>query len=460
MLLSKVMLLAWQIGYCFLSTNISKYSGCLKENWKNIRSVSALSRRPTSYILCVEGEPLPCTKQREESYPTLVPRLLNSIDQVSKEQWNQLLSDESCPFTEYEWLYGLEKCGCVCKETGWQPLHLVLEEPNSKIVYAALPLYIKYHSMGEFIFDYIWQDIAATMSFQYYPKLLSMVPFTPVTSRRVLTISELLRPHLLSEISQCLKDLVEESSIESVHLNFVANDEVSVFTRYGFLHRKSVQYRFLNDCGGRPFQNFDEFLGKMKSKKRIQLKRERRRIYEEEKIRLEVLLADEIPKELFRQMYQLYKSTIDRFFYGRLYLNPSFFYYLEEHYRKYLCFVLAYREDQLVAGTFNLIKNGRFHGRYWGCFEQVSGLHFETCYYKPIEYCIERGLRSVEPGAGGGDFKFVRGFDPFIVHSLHYFKNEGLANVIKSFVEEESRHVDYVCSRLSEQSALRKSNAS
>ncbi|GJD11764.1 hypothetical protein Gasu2_58890 [Galdieria sulphuraria] len=236
------------------------------------------------------------------------------------------------------------------------------------------------------------------------------------------------------------------------------DDEVSIFTRHGFLHRKSIQYHFRNDCNGRPFHNFDEFLQMMKSKKRIQVKRERRRIYDEENIRLQVLLAHQIPSELFSQMYQLYKSTIDRFFYGRLYLSPSFFQYLAENYRKYLCFIVAYRDDKLIAGTFNMIKNGRFHGRYWGCLEQVSGLHFETCYYKPIEYCIEKGLQSVEPGAGGGDFKFVRGFNPEIVHSLHYFTNTRFAKIMEAFIKEESLNIDYVCSRLNEQSTLRKSD--
>eukprot|EP00871_Galdieria_phlegrea_P002170 jgi/Galph1/2954/GphlegSOOS_G1593.1 len=391
-----------------------------------------------------------------QQQPIVLPRLLDSIEQVSAEKWNKLLSADCCPFMEYEWLYGLEKCGCVSVKTGWIPRHLLLEEVHTKTILAALPLYIKTHSMGEFIFDYQWSHVANAMYIRYYPKLLSMVPFTPVTGRRILTISEEQRPTLLHEIAKTLKQLVNDLSISSVHLNFMADDEVAVFENAGFLHRKTLQYRFVNRHNGYAFSSFEEYLQSMKSKKRIKVKRERRRIYEEEQIQLKALVADEIPLEMFDQMYELYKCTVDSFMYGRLYLNRSFFHYLAERYRKYLCFIVAYdSKGELIAGTFNLVKNRRFFGRYWGSFRQVSGLHFETCYYKSIEYCIEHGLFSVEPGAGGGEFKFVRGFNPVIVHSLHYFANEQLARIIESLVEEEKGCVKQLCDELNQQSVLR-----
>ena len=357
-------------------------------------------------------------------------------------------------------------------------MRLGLESTGEIVAVAAC--YIKLHSMGEFVFDQEWARAAYEAGIEYYPKLVLAVPFTPASGRRILTKDDGEREGLLWEFGKRLAQVCRGLGISGVHALFLEADEAEVLGRVGFLIRKGIQYHFTNYRKGNvhgagisengnengngkvvreKYSSFEDYLQEFKSKRRIKLRRERRSIYEDENIDVSVVAGDSIMDDLFEQMFYIYKTTIDKMWYGRQYLTRSFFSKLcaSRQFRKNICFVIARRRDsnEIIAGTFNLAKNGRMYGRYWGCFEEVRNLHFEVCYYRAIQYCIEQGMESMEPGAGGGDFKFGRGFEPVRTMSAHYFTNSSLSEAVRHFVTYEASYVDQQVDYMCENSVLR-----
>lgn len=305
--------------------------------------------------------------------------------------------------------------------------------------------------MGEFIFDNNWAEAAAGNGIAYYPKLLVGVPFTPVAGDRILLnqryLAKLTRSQIASLrhlVSQFLQKLVDDNNLSSVHLNFATDAEVTDIagpirhdqaadagcldgkvkslldklksTGTGYLRRTSIQYLWSNSNSnneGRPYGSFEEYLSCFKSKRRISVKRERQKVKEEEGIRIDAVVGKEILKYdgLVDRMFELYLSTVNKMYWGRQYLTHDFFRLLaKSSFIDNLCFLCARRTSSgdlfnakdVIAGTFNCVKHGVFYGRYWGCIEEVKNLHFETCYWSAIEYCIREGLSQMEPGAGGG----------------------------------------------------------
>ena len=416
----------------------------------------------------------------------------------------------------------MEESNCASPETGWVPYHLSVSIQNNseKVILAYVPIYIKDHSQGEFIFDHSWADYAYSIGTSYYPKLLIGVPFTPVTGTRILmnpktvcqtwceyndvyqgtinkskatkesesTILELFR----QIIGRYLTSIVQSNSLSSVHINFLTNEEATSLagntiseafinsskekrimklvehpsinaTNFDFLRRTTIQYHWENkhpDYDDSPYESFDEYLETFKSKKRINIKRERRKILQEENIRIDAIEGRDILKYpgLVEKMFDIYVSTVDKMYWGNQYLTLEFFVDLcNSDFVDHLCFICArYRPDNeyyhegekdddiheldvtdIFAGTFNIVQNGVFYGRYWGCLKEVKYLHFEVCYWSAIEYCIMKGLHRMEPGAGGGEHKWARGFDATLVHSVHYIKDETLRNAVEEFLHYE-----------------------
>lgn len=342
-------------------------------------------------------------------------------------------------------------------------------------VVALAPAYVKHHSLGEFVFDQDWAEAAYGAGIMYYPKLLLAVPFTPATGRRILTVGEG-REELLDVFGSVLVRVCEALGASSVHVNFCAEDEVRALRRAGFLERKGVQYHFTNYRKGKeddtardgpdaervPYRDFEDYLADFKSKRRIKMRRERKVVREESGLNIQVLRGAEINKELMENMFHIYKSTIDKLFFGRQYLTLGFFQMLAEceEFREQICLVLARRKDnsQIVGGTLNVVgekDGGVFYGRYWGCVEEYRYLHFETCYYAAIEYCIEQGLSRMEPGAGGGDFKFLRGYEPCVTYSMHFLRDARLAEAVARFLRMESLHIEGAVGEMNEHSAIR-----
>jgi uncharacterized protein len=343
--------------------------------------------------------------------------------------------------------------------------------------------------MGEFIFDSKWADAAYANEIPYYPKLLVGVPFTPVTGTRILLDREF-RKNLTSLqiqgvrklIASFLEKLAKDNNMSSVHINFASEEEVldiagpATYTKIRsdqatnkeyasmdespqkedsrFLRRTSIQYHWLNANprkSNRPYQSFNEYLSCFRSKRRISVKRERLKVREEEGILINAVVGKEILEHegLIDRLYEIYVSTVDKMYWGRQYLTRDFFRLLaKSSFIDNLCFMCARRRNastvqgflakDVIAGTFNCIKNGVFYGRYWGCLEEVKNLHFETCYWSAIEYCIDNGLVRMEPGAGGGDYKWARGFDPVLIHSAHFIQHPGLRHAIRQFIGYET----------------------
>jgi hypothetical protein len=368
--------------------------------------------------------------------------LVRAISEIDRTDWDGLLGPEGSPFLEWDWLAGLEEAGCVAPQTGWGPHHITVRDRGRLI--AAAPLYVKGHSQGEFVFDHSWAEAAHSAGISYYPKLLAAVPFTPATGRRLLTHPDLPRPPLLGTLARAMAEICRANEISSVHVNFCEADEVEPLRLAGFLHRQGVQYHWLN----RGYARFEDYLGDLRSKRRNQIRRERRDVAASG-IAISVHEGAAIEDELFEPMFRVYRSTIEKMYWGHQYLNQAFFDLLRQRWKRNLCFIVARQAGEIVAGTVNVQKAGTFYGRYWGAFHEVRNLHFEVCYYSGIEHCIERGLQRFEPGAGG-EFKYWRGFEPSITHSMHYLSHDGFAQAVDRFLDRERQHVGEAVSEMRE----------
>ncbi len=300
---------------------------------------------------------------------------------------------------------------------------------------AASPAYLKTHSQGEFVFDHAFADLAQRSGIQYYPKLLVAVPFTPAGGRRVLTLPGEDRPQLLRAMGIALLEVERELGVSSVHINFAREDEIAAFSEQGFVERWGMQFHWYR----RDAATFDDYLARFNSKKRNMIKREVRSVGEQN-ITLSRVTGDQLlePK-LMDTAFAIYKSTIDKLYWGRQYLNAQFFRLLGERFRDHLELIVARSDGKIIAGAINVASKTRLYGRYWGCLEDRNFLHFNVCFYQGIEECIERKLDIFEPGAGG-EHKLVRGFDPTITRSAHHFADARLHDVLGRWMEKERQH--------------------
>jgi uncharacterized protein len=376
-------------------------------------------------------------KPRDESNgaeaETIEIAVLEGIDRVAREDWNALLEADDSPFVDWDWLFAMEHSKSAARASGWSPCHLAIF--RGKTLVAACPLYLKSHSMGEFVFDHGWADAAERSGIRYYPKLLAGVPFTPHTGRRFLVAPGVARAPMVAALGRGLIQLCAENKLSTAHVNFCLADEAAALASLGFLERLGYQYHWRNNG----FASFDDYLGALKSKRRYAVRHERAALVAQG-VTIKVHAGEQIPDTIFGPMFDLYLSTIEKLYWGRRYLTREFFTEMRERFKRHICLVCAYRGRKLVAGTFNLQKSGVLYGRYWGCFEELKYLHFNVCYYAAIEHCIGNGIARFEPGAGG-EYKWLRGFDPALTYSAHYVAHEGLRRAIANFLMRERREV-------------------
>ncbi len=373
--------------------------------------------------------------------------MLSAVGAVPRDEWNALVGDGS-PFLEWEWLASLEEAGCLGPDSGWQPRPLLLREAGQLV--AACPLYLKGNSAGEFVFDHGWAEAAERAGIRYYPKLLVGVPFTPVTGARFLTLARGDdRAAKVRLLAAALRKICGQSKLSSVHINFCAEDEHHLLGEADWLLRIGIQYQFQNPG----FKSFDDYLGSLRSKRRNQVRRERRALAEQEVV-IERLYGDAIDDELFEPMYRIYLQTICDNPWGRQYLNRELFELLRERFRHRLCFVVARQRGEIVAGALNVQKGDALYGRYWGAFRRLRHLHFNVCYYAGIEQCIEHGLARFEPGAGG-HYKQLRGFDATPTRSCHHLEDPGLEAAVADFLARERAEAGHAINWYREHSANR-----
>jgi predicted N-acyltransferase len=356
----------------------------------------------------------------------------NKIAEVPQTAWDTLALPLKTPFLEWEWLNNLETSHSVTANTGWMPNHLTLWRDRTLI--AAAPLYLKGHSYGEFVFDHQWAELASRLGIEYYPKLLGMTPLTPAEGYRFLIAAgedeEEITAMMLHEIDNfCVKH-----QISGCHFLYVDPQWRPILERQGYTAWLHHSYIWQN--GG--FTNFDDYLQIFNANQRRNIKRERKAV-EKAGLKLQALTGDAIPKSLFPLMYDFYADTCDKFgWWGSKYLTKKFFEQLHHHYSHRVVLFAAYNEQdprQPMGMSFCIYKADKLYGRYWGSFQEIDCLHFDACYYAPIEWAIAQGIQLFDPGAGGRHKK-RRGFPATANYSLHRFYNNRLGQILRPYILE------------------------
>ena len=354
-----------------------------------------------------------------------------AIDDISASAWNSLVG-HSYPFLRHEFLSAAERSGSVAPERGWIPRHLTIEDDDG--LKAALPLYEKNHSWGEFVFDWSWANAYEQAGLSYYPKLVSAVPFTPATSRRLL-----LRDHDDTSSSNTLIDaalqLAAEHGCSSLHLLFPEEREIPRLQQAGLKLRKDCQFHWNN----RGYATFDDFLSTFSAAKRKKARRDRRFV-EEAGIQFRWLTGHQLDRAWWRTVYRLISITFMRR--GSLpYFDLEFFVDIGRDLPDTVLAIVAERERVPIAAAVFYVGPGTLYGRYWGSDGDYNALHFETCYYQGIDYCIEHGLEVFEPGTQG-EHKISRGFTPTTTWSAHWLAQPQFFEAIGDYLEAEHRHVE------------------
>jgi len=357
---------------------------------------------------------------------------INKIAEVPQAAWDALAMPLKTPFLEWEWLNNLESSGSAIPQAGWLPNHLTIWRDRQLI--GAAPLYLKGHSYGEFIFDQQWADVSQRIGVEYYPKLLGMSPFTPAEGYRFLIAPGEDEDEITGLMVKAIDYFCDRQNISGCHFLYVDPEWKLVLERHGFtswLHHSSIWQN-------QAFQTFDDYLTMFNANQRRNIKRERKAV-EKAGLQLQVLTGDEIPKSLFPLMYSFYADTCDKFgWWGSKYLTKRFFEQLHTNYRHRVVFVAAYNEfdkHKPMGMSFCLTKGDRLYGRYWGSFQDIDCLHFDACYYTPIEWAIKQNIQTFDPGAGGRHKK-RRGFPAIPNHSMHRFYNRRLTQILLPYIKE------------------------
>jgi uncharacterized protein len=356
---------------------------------------------------------------------------IEKIAEIPQTEWDLLAKPLKTPFLEWEWLNNLETSGSATARTGWQPCHLTIWRDRQLI--AAAPLYIKGHSYGEFVFDHQWADLSHRLGVRYFPKLLGMTPFTPAVGYRFL-IAPLEDEAAITEMMVAAIDhFCDRNRLSGCNFLFVDPDWQVTMESYGYSSWLHHSYIWANNN----FQTFDDYLAVFNANQRRNIKRERKAVTTA-RLQVKTLVGDEIPQHFFPLIYRFYSSTCDKFYWGSKYLTRQFFEQLYPKYRDRVVLVTAYREGEErypVGLSFCLQKGENLYGRYWGCFQEYDCLHFEACYYKPIEWGIERGIKMFDPGAGGSHKK-RRGFAATGNYSLHRFRDRRTSQILRQYIQE------------------------
>lgn len=365
---------------------------------------------------------------------------VSSLAGIDSAVWNRLAGDN--PFMRYEFLRALEDTGCVGAGTAWRTSHLLAVGAEGRLR-GALPLYLKYDSRGEFVFDWSWADAYERSGLDYYPKLVSAVPFTPATGARLLLEPGADTAALGSALVEGALRLTRELGASSLHFLFPTDGQRLLLEGHGFLTRKSCQFHWQND----EYTSFDDFLGRFSSAKRKKARRERRRIHEAG-IVFERLNGAELGPADWDAVFEFYSRTFLRR--GRApYLNRAFFDQIAATMPEALIVMLARYQRDPIATAICFRGGDTLYGRYWGSLADFHSLHFEACYYQGIEYCIAQGLQRFEPGTQG-EHKISRGFTPTATWSCHWLSEPAFYEAVEEFVAREALHVDAYMQHLEE----------
>jgi hypothetical protein len=378
-----------------------------------------------------------------------------SIADIGREAWDACANPPSAsrdrkwryPFLSFDFLEALERSGCASAKTGWLGQHLVLRTASGEIV-AVCPCYLKNHSFGEYVFDHAWADAFERAGGRYYPKLQAAVPFTPVTSPRILVRDGFERPVAERALASAAIQITGRLDASSLHFTFLPEDEWTHLGALGLLQRTGKQFRWPN----RGYETFDEFLTALSSRKRKTIRKERARALESG-IEVELVTGADLTERHWDAFFDFYMDTGARKW-GHPYLNRAFFSLISERMAGQLLLVLARRAGRYVAGALNIIGADTLFGRYWGAIEFHECLHFELCFYQAIDFAIAEGIQWVEAGAGG-QHKLARGYLPMTTYSAHYVAHKGLRRAIADYLDDERNWVELEQRELGEHAPYR-----
>ena len=368
-------------------------------------------------------------------------RFLDSIAQIDAGTWNALAGTGQ-PFLRHEFLLALEQSGCAVPRTGWTARHLVIEDADRRTL-GAMPLFRKTHSRGEFVFDFSWANAYEQHGLPYYPKLLSAVPFTPVRGPRLLYAPGIEAESMAATLSATAMDYARSEQFSSWHVLFPQDDTAERLTRAGLILRRDCQFHWFNQY----YESFDAFLATFTAEKRKKAKRERRRVAEAG-IVFDTLHGGDMDAALWNIVYPFYADTFYRHGHDP-YLNLDFFRRIAAAMPDQLMLKVARVGKEPIAVAIFFVGEDALFGRYWGAGGAYHSLHFETCYYQGIEYCIEKKLRRFEPGTQG-EHKVPRGFVPTMMNSAHYVADPRFAAAIRDFAAREARGVDNYAAAVNE----------
>ncbi|MCG9735272.1 GNAT family N-acetyltransferase [Pseudoalteromonas sp. D15MCD-2] len=357
-------------------------------------------------------------------------RWFNQISEIDATLWQSFFDDT--PFTDHAFLAALEQTGCVSEESGWQPMHLAIYQQEQVI--ALLPGYLKYHSYGEYVFDWAWAEAYQQHGLEYYPKWLCGVPFTPIAGQRI-SINHNNPTEVYAYTQHVLTATAAQLGWSGWHINFCHQQQATALTSDTVMQRHGVQFQWFNEG----YNCFEDFLASLTARKRKSLKKERAKITEQQ-IAVEWIEGADISKQHMQQFSHFYRQTYLKRSGHNGYLNTAFFELLQQSMADKLVLMFAKYQGEVIAATLSFKDQNCLYGRYWGTNYELDSLHFELCYYQGIEYCIANKLKQFHSGAQG-EHKISRGFKPVSTYSLHHIQHGDFAAAISDFITRERQHM-------------------
>ncbi len=379
-------------------------------------------------------------------------KLSGSAREIGAETWDRLANPERLalpyPFTRHAFIHALEESGSATAKTGWKPVHLVLSRNNSAV--GLLPLYLKSHSYGEYVFDHGWAEAFARAGGRYYPKLQASVPFTPVTGRKFLIAAGEDVHETTRLLLRAGENAVQQLRASSLHITFMTENEWQIAGGEGYLQRTDRQFHWEN----RAYDSFGGFLSSLASAKRKNLRKERASIAVEG-IQFDWLSGRDLTETAWDRFFECYVATGSQKW-NPPYLTRRFFSLIGQAMPHQIWLVMARRGGRYIAGALNFFDGTTLYGRNWGCTEYVPFLHFETCYYQAIDFAIANRLKRVEAGAQGSH-KLLRGYLPQPTWSAHYIAHAGLRRAVADYLQDERAAIAEQIEVLADRAPFRKS---